>query len=82
MSAFIHHLAYDFRTGIRDRSKLLMFYLFPLVFFALMGGLMSSVNPGFTNGPFVDGFYKYGADGFILRDAAVIIICHQQHVLV
>ena len=47
MSAFIHHLAYDFRTGIRDRSKLLMFYLFPLVFFALMGGLMSSVNPGF-----------------------------------
>jgi ABC-2 type transport system permease protein len=48
VSAFIHHLAYDFRTGIRDRSKLLMFYLFPLVFFALMGGLMSSVNPGFT----------------------------------
>jgi ABC-2 type transport system permease protein len=47
MSAFIHHLAYDFRTGIRDRSKLLMFYLFPLVFFALMGALMSSVNPGF-----------------------------------
>ena len=47
MSAFTHHLAYDFRTGIRDRSKLLMFYLFPLVFFALMGGLMSSVNPGF-----------------------------------
>jgi ABC-2 type transport system permease protein len=45
--AFIHHLAYDFRTGIRDRSKLLMFYLFPLVFFGLMGGLMSSVNPGF-----------------------------------
>jgi ABC-2 type transport system permease protein len=25
-----------------------MNYLFPLVFFALMGGLMSSVNPGFT----------------------------------
>jgi ABC-2 type transport system permease protein len=48
VSAFIHHLVYDFRTGIRDRSKLLMFYLFPLVFFALMGGLMSSVNPGFT----------------------------------
>lgn len=47
MSAFAHHLAYDFRTGIRDRSKLLMFYLFPLVFFALVGGLMTSVNPGF-----------------------------------
>jgi ABC-2 type transport system permease protein len=48
VSAFVHHLAYDFRTGVRDRSKLLMYYLFPLVFFALMGGLMSSVNPAFT----------------------------------
>ena len=48
MTAFIHHLAYDFKTGIRDRSKLLMFYLFPIVFFVLVGGLMSSLNPGFT----------------------------------
>jgi ABC-2 type transport system permease protein len=48
VSAFVHHLTYDFRTGVRDRSKLLMYYLFPLVFFALMGGLMSTVNPGFT----------------------------------
>lgn len=47
MSAFIHHLAYDFKTGIRDRSKLLMFYLFPFVFFILVGALMSGVNPGF-----------------------------------
>jgi ABC-2 type transport system permease protein len=47
MKAFLHHLAYDFKTGVRDRSKLLMFYLFPLVFFALVGGLMASVNPGF-----------------------------------
>jgi ABC-2 type transport system permease protein len=47
MKAFAHHLAYDFKTGIRDRSKLLMYYLFPLVFFVLVGGLMASVNPGF-----------------------------------
>jgi ABC-2 type transport system permease protein len=47
MTAFLHHLAYDFKTGIRDRSKLLMFYLFPIVFFVLVGGLMSSINPGF-----------------------------------
>jgi ABC-2 type transport system permease protein len=47
MTAFLHHLAYDFKTGIRDRSKLLMFYLFPVVFFVLVGGLMASVNPGF-----------------------------------
>jgi ABC-2 type transport system permease protein len=47
MTAFFHHLAYDFKTGIRDRSKLLMYYLFPLVFFALVGGVMASINPGF-----------------------------------
>jgi ABC-2 type transport system permease protein len=47
MSAFIHHLAYDFRTGVRDRSKLLMFYLFPLVFFFLVGAFMVQINPGF-----------------------------------
>jgi ABC-2 type transport system permease protein len=48
MNAFLHHFSYDFKTGIRDRSRLLMFYLFPLVFFFLVGGLMSSLNPGFT----------------------------------
>ena len=47
MTAFAHHLTYDFKTGIRDRSKLLMYYLFPLVFFAIVGGLMAAVNPGF-----------------------------------
>ena len=47
MSAFLHHLAYEFKTGMRDRSQLLMLYLFPLVFFALMGSLMTSLNPGF-----------------------------------
>ncbi len=48
MTAFAHHLAYDFKTGTRDRGKLLMYYLFPLVFFALVGGLMAGINPGFT----------------------------------
>jgi ABC-2 type transport system permease protein len=47
MSAFTHHLAYDFRTGVRDRSKLLMFYLFPLVFFFLVGTFMVQINPDF-----------------------------------
>jgi ABC-2 type transport system permease protein len=47
MKAFIHHIVYEFRAGLRDRSQLLMNYLFPLVFFALMGGLMSGINPGF-----------------------------------
>jgi ABC-2 type transport system permease protein len=46
MNAFAHHLSYDFKTDIRDKSKLLMFYLFPLVFFFIAGGLMASINPG------------------------------------
>jgi len=48
MTAFFHHLSYDFRTGLRDRSLLLMNYLFPLVFYAMMGALMTGVNPAFT----------------------------------
>ncbi len=47
MRAFLHHLAFEFRSGLRDKGHLLMNYLFPLVFFGLMGGLMSGINPGF-----------------------------------
>jgi len=47
MKAFAHHLAFEFRSGLRDRGHLLMNYLFPLVFFALMGGLMTKINPAF-----------------------------------
>ena len=47
MNAFIGHVLYDFKTGLRDKGKLLMYYLFPLVFFALVGGLMSAINPNF-----------------------------------
>ncbi len=47
MTAFIHHLAYDFRTGLRDKTLMLMNYLFPLFFYAMMGMLMGKVNPGF-----------------------------------
>lgn len=48
MSAFLHQIVYEFRSGLRDKSLLLMNYLFPLLFFALVGGLMAKVNPGFT----------------------------------
>jgi ABC-2 type transport system permease protein len=47
MNAYIHHFTYDFKTGVREKSKLLMYYLFPLVFFLLVGGLMAAINPGF-----------------------------------
>ena len=36
MTAFVSHLSYDFRTGLRDRSLMLMNYLFPLFFFVMM----------------------------------------------
>jgi ABC-2 type transport system permease protein len=47
MTAFVHHFSFEFRRGLRDRNLLLMNYLFPLGFFALMGVLMTQVNPGF-----------------------------------
>lgn len=47
MRAFLNHLAYDFGSALRDRGRLLMFYLFPLVFFALCASFMTAVNPFF-----------------------------------
>jgi ABC-2 type transport system permease protein len=48
MTAFFHHFLYDFRTGLRDKSLLLMNYLFPLGFYVLMGLLMTGLNPTFA----------------------------------
>jgi ABC-2 type transport system permease protein len=48
MSAFTHYLSYDFKNGLRDKSLLLMNYLFPLGLFIMMGFLMSGVNPAFN----------------------------------
>jgi ABC-2 type transport system permease protein len=48
MSAFFYHFMYDFRTGLRDKSLLLLNYLFPLGFYVLMGLLMTGLNPTFA----------------------------------
>jgi ABC-2 type transport system permease protein len=48
MTAFFHHFMYDFRTGLRDKSLLMLDYLFPLGFYALMGLLMTGLNPTFA----------------------------------
>src|SRR4030042_801357 len=48
MTAFFHHFMYDFRTGLRDKTLLLMNYLFPLGFYILMGLLMTGLNPTFS----------------------------------
>jgi ABC-2 type transport system permease protein len=41
------HFAYEFKTGLRNPTSLLMNYLFPLAFFAMMGGVMTQINPGY-----------------------------------
>jgi ABC-2 type transport system permease protein len=47
MNAFAVHFSFDFRTGIRNRTLLLMNYLFPLGFFLMMGFIMPDLNPFF-----------------------------------
>lgn len=42
------HAVVEFRTGIRDRTLLLMTYLFPLGFYGFMGVFMTEMNPEFT----------------------------------
>jgi ABC-2 type transport system permease protein len=48
MNAFSHHFGYDFKAGLRDKSLLLMNYLFPLGIYVLFGLLMTGLNPTFT----------------------------------
>jgi len=47
MNAFIHHFTFEFRTGIRNKTLLLMNYLFPLGFYLMMGFIMAEINPPF-----------------------------------
>jgi ABC-2 type transport system permease protein len=47
MSAFAHHLSFEFRLGIRNRQLLFLTYLFPLIFYLFMGFLMAEINPFF-----------------------------------
>lgn len=47
MNAFAIHFSFDFRTGIRNKTLLLMNYLFPLGFFLMMGLIMPGLNPTF-----------------------------------
>jgi len=47
MNAFIHHFIFEFRTGIRNKTSLLLNYLFPLGFYLMMGFVMAEINPPF-----------------------------------
>jgi ABC-2 type transport system permease protein len=47
MNAFLNHFAFEFKTGLRNSNNLLMNYLFPLGFYAMMGLIMTRIFPGF-----------------------------------
>lgn len=47
MIAFARHFAFEFKTGLRNPSLLLLNYLFPLGLFAMMGVMMTKINPLF-----------------------------------
>lgn len=49
MTAFRNHFAFEFKTGLRDPAAMLMYYLFPLGFYALMGVVMVQLNPDFVD---------------------------------
>lgn len=49
MTALANHFAYEFKTGLRNSTLLLMNYLFPLIFYAMMGLVMTQINPGFKD---------------------------------
>jgi ABC-2 type transport system permease protein len=47
MTAFGQHFSIEFRTSIRNRQLLFLYYLFPLIFYAMMGLVMVQINPLF-----------------------------------
>jgi ABC-2 type transport system permease protein len=48
MTAFAQHFAFEFKVGLRNPALLFLNYVFPLAFYALMGTVMTKINPGFT----------------------------------
>ena len=48
MTAFFNHLNFEFRTGVRNKSLLLLNYLFPLGFYFLASTLLTGLNPTFN----------------------------------
>ena len=47
MNGFALHLDFQLRSTLRSPSQLLMSYLFPLAFYALLGAVMPRLNPTF-----------------------------------
>jgi ABC-2 type transport system permease protein len=48
VTAFLNHFAFEFRTGIRNQQLLFLNYLFPILFYLMMGFIMVDINPVFV----------------------------------
>jgi len=47
MTAFASHFTFEFKTGLRNPTLFFLNYLFPLGFYAMMGLVMTQINPMF-----------------------------------
>jgi len=45
MNAFIYGIVLQWKIDVRNKNVLLTYYVIPLVFFAFMGGIFTSINP-------------------------------------
>jgi ABC-2 type transport system permease protein len=48
MKAVLNHLEFEFKSVTRDKTLLLMNYLFPLAFFFMMALIMPSINKNYN----------------------------------
>lgn len=48
MKAILNHLQFEFKSVVRDKSLLLMNYLFPLAFYFMMSIIMPNINKDFN----------------------------------
>ncbi len=49
MKTFAIHLLFDLKSGLRDKTLLLMNYIFPLGFYLIIGGIMPKLNPQYKD---------------------------------
>jgi len=49
MKTFAIHLLFDFKAGLRDKTLLIMNYIFPLGFYLMIGGIMPKLNPEYKD---------------------------------
>ena len=73
MTAFINHFRFDFRTGIRDKNLLFLNYMFPLIFYFMMGFIMIEINPLFVE-TIVPGMAVFAVMAAYLMGVPVFIV--------